>query len=159
MNFWNCVTKFNQACTKYSFKFIWQFPYDPHTWRVAQDFHKATFLHWNYPKTLQKINTTLIGFEKPPHSSLFRFRKNRFFWRQSHFLPTLEVPQKCACNIIRPSWFSLNGIRASTASINNTLLWWPPHFLHLNLSQQSPTSFFASEPLTTISTTSICNFN
>ena len=40
---------------------IQQIPYDPHTWRVAQDFHKAPFLYWNSPKTLQKIKKILIG--------------------------------------------------------------------------------------------------
>ena len=52
---------FNEACTKYSTKCIQQFPYDPQTWRVAQDFHKTPFLHWNSPKTLQKISKILIG--------------------------------------------------------------------------------------------------
>ena len=102
VNFCSFVTKFNQACTKYLAKCIQQFPYDPHTWRVAQDFHKAPFLHWNSPKTLQNINKILIGSEKPPHTSFFCFRKNSFFWRQAHFFPTLEVPPKFACSLIRP---------------------------------------------------------
>ena len=61
VGFCSFVTKFDQACTKYSAKCIQQFPYDPHTWRVAQDFHKVSFLDWNSPKTLQKINKILIG--------------------------------------------------------------------------------------------------
>ena len=51
---------FNEACTKYSTKCVQQFPYDPQTWRVAQDFHKAPFLYWNSPKTLQKISKIFI---------------------------------------------------------------------------------------------------
>ena len=55
------ISLFNQACTKYSAKCIQQFPYDPHTWRIAQDFGKAPSLHWNSLKTLQKKEKILIG--------------------------------------------------------------------------------------------------
>ena len=61
VDFCSLETKVNQECTKYSAKCIQQFPYDSHTWRVAQDFHKVSFLHRNSPKTLQKINKILIG--------------------------------------------------------------------------------------------------
>ena len=78
------------------------------------------------------------------HTSFFRFRKKSFFWRQPHFCPTLEVPPKCTCSLIRPWWFSLNGITALL--INNFLFWSSPHFSHLNLP-------------TTIPQNCICNFN
>ena len=61
VDFCSFVTKFNQACTKYSVKCIQQFPCDPHIWRVAHDFHKVSFLHRNSTKTLQKINKILLG--------------------------------------------------------------------------------------------------
>ena len=90
------MTKFNQACTKYSAKCIQQFPFDPHTWRVAQNFHKAPFLHWNSPETLQKINKILIGSVIRHFSAS---EKNSFFWRQAHFFPTVEVLPKCAFSL------------------------------------------------------------
>ena len=131
----------NQACTKYSAKSIQQFPYDPHTWRVAQDFHKASYLHWNSSKTLQKINKILIN------SVIGLFSANSFFWRQDRFFLTIKVPPICACSLIKSWWFSLNRIWVlTTLFLNNFFFWWSPDFLHLNLP-------------TVIHQKSICNFN
>ena len=147
MNFCSFAIKFNQPSSKYSAKRIQRFPYDLHTWRVAQDFHRPVFLHWNSPKTLQKINKISIGSKKPPHTSFFHFRKNCFFWRQAYFSTILEVPPKCAFSLIRPWWFSLNRIWASPALfIKNFFFWWSPQFLHLNF-------------LRTIPQKSVCNLN
>ena len=103
---------------------IQQFSYDPHIWRVAQNFHKASFLHWNSPKTLQKINKVLIGSKKPSYTSFFHFRENSFFWRQSHFFVSLEVHPECACSLIRPWWFSLKRIMTLTNIFLNNFFFW-----------------------------------
>ena len=57
------------------------------------------FLHWNAPKTLQKIDKILISSEKPPYTSFLRFRKNSFFREIGPLFPKLEVPPKCASSL------------------------------------------------------------
>ena len=154
------MTKFNQGCTKYSAKCIQQFPYDSHTWRVAQDFPKVPFLPWNSPNTFQKINKILIGSEKPPHTSFFRFRKNpsfggrltlglMIFLKQNsgfngiiyeEFLLWIVIsffsfvpPNKIMCNF---DWSWKTSWHVFYHFIKNPYFWWPPRFCHIKMSLQ-----------------------
>ena len=72
-------------------------------------------------------------FSRFCHVSIFRFRKNSFFWRQNQLFLSCVNPN-FACSLIRPWWFALKTISTSTVLlINNIFFSLSPHFLHFNL--------------------------
>ena len=84
-------------------------------------------------------------FNRFCHTSFFGFRKKFLFLETGPlFSHNRRSPQMCI--LIRPWWFFLNRIWASTAWFIKNFFWWSPHFSHLNL------------PIT-ITEKSIWNFN
>ena len=105
----------------------------PPPYGISPHFTQNFFLllphHFFYFKSFQKMSKILISSEKCRHTPFFCFKENSFFWKLSHFFPTLELSPKGTCSLNRPSWSYLNGIKASTVLfIKDFFFWWSPYF-------------------------------
>ena len=114
MNFSSSVARSNQAFTKYSLTCLQQFSYDPHAWRVPQNFHKppqTIFSHISLenlffpfpphffcirpPLTLQRPPKDKHNFNRFLKASSYltvHFKENSFFLRPPHSLPYWNFP-------------------------------------------------------------------
>ena len=56
-----------------------------------------------------------------------------------HLFPTLDLPPKVTCSLIRPFWTSFNKITASIELfIKNLFCWWSPHFITFEPPSNNP---------------------
>ena len=115
--FCSCVTKSDLACTKYSHKFIQQFPQEPHIWKVPRDFHLT-------PHPLNHLQTVF------PHIlrwNLFLLLSRHFFFnrqtRNQKFLRTEEVSQNLGTLINKRKKKPPQGKILEFFLINNVTFW------------------------------------